>query len=67
MRTSPHKPGADPKVKHDYDRNDAQQKKMQKGDTTGNTDEEQVKLQQAGERNESAHERIQFHQKTCRK
>jgi hypothetical protein len=55
VRTSPHKPGADPKVKyilHDYNRNDAQQKKMQKGDTTGNTDEEQVKLQQAGERNE---------------
>ena len=43
------------KVKYlldDYNRNDAQQEKLQKGHTTGNTDKEQVKLQETGERNE---------------
>ena len=43
------------KVKYfldDYNRNDAQQEKLQKGHTAGNTDKEQVKLQETGERNE---------------
>ena len=43
------------KVKYlldDYNRNDAQQEKLQKGDTAGDTDKKQVKLQKAGERNE---------------
>ena len=43
------------KVKYrldDYNRNDAQQEKLQKGDTAGDTDKEQVKLQETGERNE---------------
>ena len=35
-----------------YNRNDAQQEKLQKRHTTGNTDKEQVKLQETGERNE---------------
>jgi hypothetical protein len=37
---------------NDYNRNDAQQEKLQKGDTAGDTDKKQVKLQKAGERNE---------------
>ena len=43
------------KVKYlldDYNRNDAQQEKLQKRHTAGNTDKEQVKLQETGERNE---------------
>ena len=42
------------KVKYllnDYIRNDTQQEKLQKGHAAGDTDKEQVKLQETGERN----------------
>ena len=42
------------KVKYllnDYIRNDTQQEKLQKGHPAGDTDKEQVKLQETGERN----------------
>ena len=34
-----------------YNRNDTQQEKLQKGHPAGDTDKEQVKLQETGERN----------------